>query len=211
MLIDETYFGWDQLTHTSDCDRPAWEVGIRRETGAHPLSHRADLQHSCINCDHANLFTRVTVRLVCRACRTVHLVSGEDPTHNPTTTAAYGYGEPPALVAGLCLYPGHAFLHGEGPGRSGWDDQPIEWLVTAAPAAGQLRREDCVGRISRWTNAAHQTRFRADAVQAPLPGRLTAAEYGLHFARRASDLNSIDEAAAYIAAALTHNTVEVHV
>ncbi|MGW0566132.1 hypothetical protein [Streptomyces tauricus] len=213
MLIEETYFGWDQFSHADGCTSPMWEAAARREQGAHPLSHRPELQHGCPNphCDHATLFTRVTVRLICRGCDAVHLVSGEDATQQQTTTRAYGYGQAPCELAGLYLYPGRSFLYGEGPGRSGWDDQPIAWLVTAAPVTGQLQREDCVGRISRWTNAAHQTQWRADAVQTPLPGRLTAAEHGMAFARRASDLTSIDEAAAYIAATLTHNTLEVHV
>lgn len=213
MLIDDTYFGWDLLAHAADCDRPAWEAAIRRDQGAHPLAHREDLQHSCTNpnCDHKNLFTRITVRLICGTCHTVHLLGGEDPTQQQTTTAAYGYGEPPARMAGLCLYPGQSLLDGEGPGRSGWDDQPLEWLVTAGPTAGPLTREDCVGRISRWSNAARQTRWRADALQIPLPGRLTADEHGMAFARRASDLNSIAEAAAWIAAAHTDTLLEVHV
>lgn len=212
MLTEAAYFGWNRLAHADGCDLPVWEASVRIDEGAHPLPYREDLQHSCPNdhCDHAGLFTRVTVRLLCRACHTVHLTSGEDPAQQQTTTAAYGYGEPPAPVAGLYLYPGPALLYGEGPGRTGWDDQPLQWLVTTAPVAGQLQREDCVGRISRWTNAAHQTRFRADALQTPLPGRLTA-EHGMNFARRTSDLASIDEAAAWIAAALTHNTLEVHV
>ncbi|WP_314411427.1 hypothetical protein [Streptomyces sp. DSM 40484] len=217
MTIDDTYFGWNALAHTPDCTTPgpaSWEVQTRLDEGVHPLSHREDLQHSCpnLNCSHDNGFPRVTVRLVCRSCHTVHLISGENPTQDHTTTAAHGYGEPPARMAGLYLYPGRAFLYGEGPGTSGWDDQPLQWLVTRdLPADGLLVREDCVGRISRWTTAAHQQRWRADAVQTPLPGRLTAAEHGMAFARRESDFTSIDEAAAFIAAALTHNTVEVHV
>lgn len=213
MLIEETYFGWTQFAHADGCTNPAWEPAVRREQGAHPLPDLPELRHECPNphCDHTTLFTRITIRLICHGCGVVHLTSGEDAAQQQTTTAAYGYGQPPRELAGLYLHPGRAFHYGEGPGRTGWDDQPTEWLATTTPITGQLRREDCVGRISRWTNAARKTRWRADAVQAPLPGRLTADEHGMNFARRASDLTSIDEAATWIAAALTHNTVEVHV
>lgn len=212
MRLTDTYLGWDQLTHGINCAAPAWDIDVRREEGAHPLSHRQDLQHSCSNenCSHHNLFTRVTVRVICRSCTTAHLISGEDLTQERTTTEAIGYGQPPRRMAGLYLWPSEPVLFGYGPGTSGHDDQPRSYLATAH-LVERVTPQDCVGVIGRHPTARSRELWWASAISIPLPGRLTA-EYGLNWARRASELPSLDAAAEWIAAAQTQTApVEVTV
>lgn len=213
MHLTDTYFRWNPLTHTIDCAAPAWDIDVRRDEGAHPLPHREDLQHACTNgnCGHASTFTRVTVRVICRSCGTAHLISGEDLGQVCTTTEAIGYGQPPRQLAGLYLWPSAPVLYGEGPGRSGYDDQPRSYLATTR-LVERLTPEDCVGAIGRHPTARSKELWWARAVPIPLPGRLAAAEPCLNFARRASELPSLDVAAAWIAAAQTQTApVEVTV
>ncbi len=196
--IEETYFGWQDLPHSIVCAQPVWEIDVRRDTGAHPLPHREDLQHDCPNphCDHAGTFPRVTVRLICRSCDTVHLISGEDlGSTGICTTQTIGYGARPRQMAGLYLWPG--------PLGAGY--QVYEYLVSARPV-GRLRPKDCVGQIGQHPTARGPQLWWARAIrtQPPVPGRLD-------WQRRTSEQPSLDAAAEWIAAALTHTTLEVHV
>ncbi|WP_326729025.1 hypothetical protein [Streptomyces phaeochromogenes] len=208
MQLTDTYFGWQPLTHTNDCDRPAWEIDVRRDEGAHPLPHREDMRHSCTNddCDHNNLFSRVTVRVICRSCHTAHVISGEELGQSCTTTEALGYGEPPRHVAGLYLWPSEPVLFGYGPGKSGHDDQPRSYLATTH-LVDRLQPEHCVGVIGRHHTARHALRWWAGAIrqEARVPGRLD-------WQRRTTDLTSVAAAAEWIATAQTQTApVEVTV
>ncbi|MBE4790968.1 hypothetical protein [Streptomyces caniscabiei] len=201
-MIEHTYFGWNQLTHTDNCTDPAWTIDVRHDLGIRPLANGTIL-HGCPDqhCAHEGGLDRVTVRAVCRSCRTAHLITGEALTRTTTTTDAIGYGQPPREIAGLYLWPSRPVLHGHGPGRSGLDDQPHEYLVTTTPV-DRLTPDDCIGAIGWHFNAARQNRWWAGAIQTPPPPRIKSqpGEYCLAWARRSSDHTTVDQAAAWIAA-----------
>jgi hypothetical protein len=120
-----------------------------------------------------------------------------------TTTAALGYGQAPRQTAGLYLWPGRPVLYGWGPGRSGLDDQPHEYLVTTT-LDDRLTPAMCVGAIGRHRTAGGHPRWWAGAVQVPPPVRVVppAGEYRLTWAHRTNDHTTVDAAAAWIAAAI---------
>ncbi|MFE9684123.1 hypothetical protein [Streptomyces sp. NPDC006285] len=199
MLIEETYFGWGQPTHSITCTAQSWDVDIRRDEGVHPLAHRDELQHDCPNpnCDHRNGFPRVTVRLVCRGCTVVHTVVGEELGRPLSTlTQTIGYGTRPRQLAGLYLWPGPL---------NPADHEVHEYLVSTRPVA-RLRPKDCVGQIGRHPTARGPQLWwaRALRMQPPVPGRLD-------WRRRISELTSLDAAAQWIAAQTQTAPVEVTV
>jgi hypothetical protein len=201
-MIENAYFGWNELTHTEDCPAPAWGIDVRHDLGIRPTSDTA-VRHGCPDqhCGHEGGLDRVTVRVICRACDTAHLITGESLTRTTTDTAALGYGQPPTEKAGLYLWPGRPVLHGYGPGRSGLDDKPHEYLVTTSIPADRLTPEDCVGAIGRHRTAGGRLRWWAGAIPTPPPPRLRRepGEYRLAWARRSSDNRTIDQAAVWIA------------
>lgn len=203
-MIEHTYFGWNQLTHTTTCASPSWDIDVRHDLGIRPLADGTIL-HGCPdqNCGHEGALDRVTVRVICRSCDTAHVITGESLTCTVTTTQSLGYGQAPREVAGLYLWPGRPVLHGWGPGRSGLDDQPYEYLVTAT-LVDRLTPDDCVGAIGRHRTAGGKPRWWAGAVQTPPPPRIhrEPGEYRLAWARRASDHTTVDQAAAWIATAI---------
>lgn len=152
-MIEHTYFGWTQLSHTESCATPTWDIDVRHDTGIRPHADRA-VTHGCPDqhCTHDSDFGRVTVRVICRGCDTAHVITGESLARTVTTTDALGYGQAPRQIAGLYLWPGRPVLHGWGPGASGLDDQPHEYLVTTA-LVDRLTPGDCVGAIGRHRTA----------------------------------------------------------
>ncbi|WP_405960558.1 hypothetical protein OG235_24500 [Streptomyces sp. NBC_00024] len=203
-MIENTYFGWGQLPHTTTCTSPAWDVDVRHDLGTRPLT-AAELTHHCPDehCAHTGAFDRVTVRVICRSCGTAHVITGEALARTVTTTQALGYGQAPRQIAGLYLWPGRPVLHGYGPGRSGLDDQPYEYLVTTT-LVDRLTPGDCVGAIGRHRTAGGHPRWWAGAIPTPPPLRVLPepGEYRLAWAHRTSDHTSPDEAATWIHGAL---------
>ncbi|MEI5522485.1 hypothetical protein WB388_17940 [Streptomyces brasiliscabiei] len=200
-MIENAYFGWDELTHTTSCPSPRWDVDVRHDLGIRPVADGA-VRHGCSdqNCGHEGGLDRVTVRVICRSCDTAHVITGESLTRTVTTTDALGYGQRPVQVAGLYLWPGRPVLHGYGPGPSGLDDKPHEYLVTTA-LLDRLTPEDCVGAIGRHRTAGGHLRWWAGAIVTPPPPRIRRqpGEYRLAWARRTSDNRTVDQAAAWIA------------
>ncbi|MGW0821782.1 hypothetical protein [Streptomyces sp. NPDC002845] len=205
MLIEEAYFGWDQLTHTTTCTSPTagWEIDVRHDTGAHPLGQPGTTRHGCPleDCGHGDTFDRVTVRAICRSCGTAHLITGAGLTRQTTTTEAIGYGQPPRKVAGLYLWPSRPVLYGWGPGKSGQDDKPHEYLATTE-LVDCLTPEDCVGAIGRHRTDRGALRWWAAASPVPPPPRLAGQVHRLAWGRRTTDHTSPEQAAAWIAAAI---------
>jgi hypothetical protein len=203
-VIETAYFGWSQLTHTDPCPAPSWDIDVRHDAGIRPHADRA-VTHGCPDqhCTHDSDFGRVTVRVICRGCDTAHVITGESLTRTTTVTAALGYGQAPRQIAGLYLWPGRPVLHGWGPGPSGLDDQPHEYLVTTA-LTDRLTPGDCVGAIGRHRTAGGHPRWWAGAVQVPPPLRVVPpdGEYRLTWSHRTSDHTSPETAAAWIAAAI---------
>lgn len=135
------YLGWRQLTHRADCARPSWEVATRTEEEQH--RGRFDSHgHTCPNedCHHSDRYDKLTVRIVCRSCQVVQLLTGEEHSFAGTTTASIGYGQPPKRVGGLWLYPGPPLLAYLNP-------EPSGYLCTLAKVE-PLTEEDIVGGIS---------------------------------------------------------------
>lgn len=203
-MIEHTYFGWNQLTHTTTCTSPSWDVDVRHDLSTRPLTV-PEATHQCPDehCAHSTAFDRVTVRVICRSCDTAHVITGEGLARTATTTQALGYGQAPRQTAGLYLWPGRPVLHGWGPGPSGLDDQPHEYLVTTA-LVDRITPGDCIGAIGRHRTAGGKPRWWAGAIPTPPPLRVLppAGEYRLAWARRTSDHTSPDEAAAWIAYAI---------
>ncbi|MBP5922134.1 MULTISPECIES: hypothetical protein [Streptomyces] len=203
-MIEHTYFGWNRLTHTTTCTSPTWDIDVRHDPGTRPLV-LPDVAHQCPDnhCAHKGEFDRVTVRVICRSCDTAHVITGEALTRVTTTTDALGYGQPPRQMAGLYLWPSRPVLHGHGPGPSGQDDQPFEYLVTTT-LVDRLTPDDCVGVISRHRTAGGHSRWWAGAVSTPPPLRVLPepGEYRLAWAHRSSDHTTVDQAAAWIAATI---------
>ncbi|MDX2696238.1 hypothetical protein, partial [Streptomyces ipomoeae] len=171
-MIESTYFGWDQLTHTTTCQEPSWDVDVSHTLTTRPLADSA-ITHGCPDqhCTHSGALDRVTIRVICRGCDTAHVISGEALTRTVTTTAALGYGQPPRETAGLYLWPGRPVLHGWGPGPSGLDDQPHEYLVTTT-RVDRLTPGDCVGAIGRHRTTLGAPRWWAGAIPTPPPLRV---------------------------------------
>ncbi|WP_190040364.1 hypothetical protein, partial [Streptomyces fructofermentans] len=173
-LIEDLYLGWEQLPHTATCERPAWDIDVRHDEGAHPLSHRADLQHDCSTCDHGPTFPRVTVRVICRSCQTVHLITGEGLGRSCTTTEVLGYGQAPSQVSGVWLWPGQPSTPGSDPGS---------FLVTR-DRVSRVTRASVAGLITGYWDSEGRTRWIAGA---DLDDDGTHRVHSLSFTHRAAD------------------------
>jgi hypothetical protein len=140
----DAYFGWSQPTHRPDCKRPSWEVDTRPDDSAWRGRRHDERDHSCPNeeCDHANEYSSLTVRLVCRACDVVRLFRGESDALAPTTTRAIGFGQTPRKIGALWLYPGPPLLYDE--------PDPSEYLC-ALQRVDRLEPEHVVGCVGRGT------------------------------------------------------------
>ncbi|GGY71464.1 hypothetical protein GCM10010363_61010 [Streptomyces omiyaensis] len=133
---------WHPFTHGPDCAKPAWEID-QQTVFDKRRSRRSGPEHSCPNedCGHRDHYDRIAVRVLCRSCGTVHLISGEEHRVETTSTVRTGYGQPPKRVAGLWLYPGPPLLDLRG------YDSPGAYLCSRTKA-DRLAEEDIVGFIS---------------------------------------------------------------
>ncbi|MFC7906420.1 hypothetical protein [Streptomyces nigra] len=187
-LIEETYFGWDPLTHTADCPSPIWdEVQIRHDEGARPDASGTD-PHACASslCTHGTTFARVQLRLLCRDCDTVHLISGEGLSQACTTPEGTGWGQAPRRMGDVWLWPGPPVVPG---------GEAHQYLVTLQPAA--LTQATLFGIITRYRDADHAPRWIAAAV----PDEAGAHQVSTRRWRHASrGLAALEDAAAWITA-----------
>ena len=151
------HLGWHQFGHRPNCARPVWEAD--QQTESNRLRDRwSGPVHACPNedCGHSDRYDRFTVRLLCRSCDTVHLVSGEQCSTRTTATASTGYGQPPRRVGGLWLYPGPPMLD--------WRDAgPGEYLCSLQRVT-RLAQEDIVGAISEGRGARGGTTWSVGAL-----------------------------------------------
>jgi hypothetical protein len=165
--VQDTYLGWELLTHAAACKRPVWEVDLRRREDAWRyragLAYEERAEHKCADkhCTHASRFDELTVRVVCRSCGVAEVITGErteDTGRTTTSTKWLGYGQPARRVAGLWLWPGEPWLN------VGRDDsaEPHDFLVTR-PGVERVTRETVVGQVTlgrgkrggvNWTAAA---------------------------------------------------------
>ena len=154
-LIEETYLGWDPLSHTLDCTNPTWDtVELRRDEGVRPHATGAE-PHACVNdqCSHASTFGRMQLRLLCRDCGTVRTITGEGLTEVCTHTSLTGWGQGSRQVGEVWLWPGRPAVPG---------GEPTQYLVTRQPAAITLGT--VYGIITRYRDADHTPRWIAAAV-----------------------------------------------
>lgn len=200
-LITETYLGWEPLTHTIDCTNPAWDdVEIRRTEGIRPQSTGAD-HHTCghPNCEHGDTFGRVQVRMVCRGCGTVRIISGEGLTEVYSTTQNTGWGQAPTRCGGVWLWPGR-------PAAPGAD--PHEYLVTLQGSV--VNRATLYGIITGYRDSSGNRQWMAGAEPDP-DGAHQVSTLRVRYASH--PYASVEEAAEYldITARFPHRPVVVTV
>ncbi|MFJ6889872.1 hypothetical protein ACIQRC_34200 [Streptomyces californicus] len=136
------HLGWQPFGHRADCAKPVWEVD--QQTQSDRLRPRYEgMEHACPNeeCGHRAHFDQITLRVLCRSCGIVHLISGEEYTTRTTNTVRTGYGQPPKKVAGLWLYPGPPLLDLRG------YDSPGAYLCSRQKV-DRLSEKDIVGSIT---------------------------------------------------------------
>lgn len=201
-IVTDLYLGWNAFSHEDACQTPLWEPQLRIDEGFRGRLTTLDQAHECAaeECQHANLFRRFTVRLVCQGCGAVHTISGEDVGISRTTTTLIGYGRNARESEGLWMWPGEHKSPDINP-------EPLSWLITRTPDR-PTGAEDVAGTIFRHTTAGGHLRFQASAIPDPT------GPYGddqLRWARRQSDLRSVDKAAVWIAAQYQPQIVEVAV
>lgn len=202
-LARDLYLDWLAFPHRRGCQQPAWEAQLKMDHGHRGrLLDTEDQVHACTaeGCLHANDFRRYTVRLVCRGCTAVHIISGEDVGIDRMTTAAYGYGAAARETEGLWLWPGEQ----KSPGHH---QLPQDWVVTRTPDV-PVRAIDIAGTIASYLTAGHHTRWKACAI--PDPDGLHGGDQ-LRWARCQRELRSVDQAAAWIADQYKPQIVEVAV
>ncbi|UFQ16882.1 MULTISPECIES: hypothetical protein [Streptomyces] len=158
LSVLDTYFGWREPAHHTDCRRPAWTVDIREDEGFRPSYQGALSNHDCADedCNHSSRYTRKTVRVVCRCCHAARVISGEAGSDFQTTTRTVGFGEEPRKVAGLLLWPGETWF----------DDEPHEWLVTGRDVE-RVERADLMGQISEGRGPRGGKQYSAVALPTP--------------------------------------------
>ncbi|MFE3601349.1 hypothetical protein [Streptomyces sp. NPDC059142] len=139
------HLDWQPFRHRPDCAKPVWEVDHQAVADA-LRSRRGGPEHTCPNeeCGHHDHYDRITVRLLCRSCDTVHLISGEEHTTRTTTTVHTGYGQPPKKVAGLWLYPGPPLLDWKLSEKTG---EPGAYLCSRVKIE-RLSEKDIVGVVT---------------------------------------------------------------
>ncbi|MFC1435309.1 hypothetical protein ACEZDB_32185 [Streptacidiphilus sp. N1-3] len=151
------HLGWQPFGHRPNCAQPVWEVDQQMESDRR-RGRWSGPEHACPNedCGHHDRYDRVAVRLLCRSCDTVHVVSGEVRITRMTTTASIGYGQAPKRLGGLWLYPGPPMLD--------WRDAgPGEYLCSLKRVT-RLTEEDIVGAISEGRGARGGTTWSAGAL-----------------------------------------------
>ncbi|TQE35445.1 hypothetical protein [Streptomyces ipomoeae] len=151
--VQDSYLGWEQLTHAKACKRPVWEVDLRRREDAWrykaSLAYEERAEHKCADefCSHGNRFDELTVRIVCRSCGMAEVITGErneDTGRTSTSTRWLGYGLPPRRIAGLLLWPGEPWLN---VGRAE-TDEPHDFLVTRS-GVERVIKEAVAGQIAQ--------------------------------------------------------------
>jgi len=154
-LIETVYFGWNPLAHAEGCTNPVWtDADVLHSEGIRP-GITADHHHDCTHddCGHADTFTRVQLRLLCRTCGTVHTISGESLAHVISHTSATGWGQAPRQIGALWLWPGRPVLPG---------GEPHQYLVTRQPET--VTEDTLYGLITRYRDADQTPRWIAAAV-----------------------------------------------
>jgi hypothetical protein len=165
--VQDTYLGWERLSHAEGCKRPVWEVDLRRREDAWryraSLAYEERAEHKCADehCGHGSRFEELTVRIVCFSCGMAEVITGErneDTGRSSTHAKHLGYGMPPRRIAGLWLWPGEPWLS---VGRA-VSDEPHDFLVTR-PGVERVTQEAVAGQITQtrgkrggviWTAAA---------------------------------------------------------
>ncbi|WP_326780400.1 hypothetical protein OG481_09650 [Streptomyces longwoodensis] len=145
-LIEETYFGWNPLSHAPGCERPVWDdAQVLHTAGVRPGTYGAE-HHDCshADCSHGDRFERVQLRLLCRTCGTVCTISGESLMQVISHTAATGWGQAPLELGGVWLWPGRPAIEG---------GEPYQYLVTR-DASRTVSRDTLYGIISGYFNAS---------------------------------------------------------
>ncbi|WP_329142746.1 hypothetical protein OIU91_03970 [Streptomyces sp. NBC_01456] len=151
------HLGWIPFRHRPDCVKPVWEIDQQTESDQW-RDRRGGPEHSCPNedCGHHNHYDKVTVRVLCRSCGTVRLISGEEHTSQTTTTASTGYGQTPKRVGGPWLYPGPPLL-------DFMDAGPSVYLCSLQKV-DRLTEKDIVGGISEGRDPRGGTIWSAGAL-----------------------------------------------
>lgn len=151
------YLGWNRLTHRADCARPSWEVDTRTEYDE-SRDRFGGPGHACPNedCHHHDRYDKLTVRIVCRSCQVVQLLTGEEHSWSGTTTASIGYGQPLKRAGGLWLYPGPPLLQRLNPEPSGY--------LCALEKVERLTEKDIVGAIGEGRTPRGRTVWHAGAL-----------------------------------------------
>jgi hypothetical protein len=165
--VQDTYLGWEQLTHAGGCKRPVWEVDLRARQDSWrykaSLAHEERAEHKCADefCSHGSRFDELTVRIVCRSCGMAEVITGErneDTGRSSTHAKHLGYGLPPRRIAGLLLWPGEPWLN---VGRA-VSDEPHDFLVTGL-GVERVTKDVVAGQVTQtrgkrggliWTAAA---------------------------------------------------------
>ncbi|MFJ4342615.1 hypothetical protein [Streptomyces sp. NPDC088915] len=133
---EDLYLGWTELRHAEGCRKPAWAAETRDE-----WDFFRGGKHQCPDedCGHSSRYTKTTLRLVCRSCGTVRLLSGELDSQGGSTVERYGYGQQPRKVGGLYLYPG---------GTDEWIGSPWDYLVTTEKV-DRVTKDNLVGSMGQ--------------------------------------------------------------
>ncbi len=186
-LITTTYFGWQPLAHAPACPTPVWDDADIRHVDAIRTTPGDTRPHDCVHpdCTHAESFTRVQLRLLCRDCHTVRTLSAENLTQVFTHTSVTGWGQPPQQLAGVWLWPGRT----PAPGHA-----PYEYLVTRD--SSRIPTPDTVyGIITGYRDADHVQRWIAAAVPDPDGAHQVST---LRWRHASSGLPGLTEAATWI-------------
>jgi hypothetical protein len=191
-LIEELYLGWQPLSHTPDCARPTWDVvELRHDEGARIVQTGAE-RHACTNdsCSHADLFGRVQLRLLCRDCGTVRVVTGEGLTHVLSSVSATGWGQAPRELHGVWLWPGQPAIDG---------GEPHDYLVTREQTT-TVTTGNLHGIITGYRDATGTVRWIAATLPDPDGAHQV---HSLRWRYSSNGLADLDAAAAWIASADT--------
>ncbi|MBV6700255.1 hypothetical protein KV557_24650 [Kitasatospora aureofaciens] len=129
----ETHLGYQRLDHKQDCKKPSFEIDLRQSKGYrdYPASGHVCTagQHDedGYDCDHANTYSKTTIRIICQSCEQAYELRGEDVTLSSRSPQDLAVDLHPKRTAGLYLY--------EGPRRNIYNGQP-EWILVAHNEAG---------------------------------------------------------------------------
>lgn len=165
----DVYLGWSPFTHIEGCTKPVVEVDWRSDEQTVP--RRGGPEHVCQNedCEHRGHFDKLTVRMMCRTCGKVVILTGAQHSFQGTNTDIIGYGTTPKKVGSLWLYPGERMFNDSN--EDVWD------YLVADKKTPRLTQEDVVGSIGSgltrrraviWSAAAHPD-FRPSSIGRSTP------------------------------------------